>query len=164
MLSNIIKVEQYYYIFKLPNITDFCEVTDPFTGKSIQNPLKHIKLNKPYREHSNAREPTSLYYDKYIPYYVHAPIIEVEKGKLIKIEYSIPNFHTSDTIMIYDDFVISELEDICDADPPKKDWLAVVSVDTQNDRNNKLNKILGIEDKIKELTIEDVFNGDFSID
>ena len=104
----------------------------------------------------DARDPTSKYYNKYIPYYEAAPIISVEDNKLILLNFMIEDFYV-DSELIYDENGITEIEQMLERDF----YFEVIQTDLIKSRNSKIDDFLGYE--MIEKTINDIFNGDFSV-
>jgi len=145
----------YYYTFLLPEFINKCDFIDTLTGKDI-DPNVYIKLNKKYKALYWARDHSCPYYDKYIPYYLNAPIIEAENNKLITIIYEIEDFYDdAETILVIDEYGFCELENI--KIEKVIDWVKVESIDISGNRNNKINQILDIEDIEEEKKFEDLF-------
>ena len=144
-----------YYTFLLPEFINKCDFIDTLNGKGI-DPNVYIKLNKKYKALHWARDPSCPHYNKYIPYYMNAPIIEAENNKLITIIYMIEDFYDDDeTILVNDEYGFCELENI----KIEKiiDWVKVESIDISGNRNDKINQILEIEEIEEEEKIEDLF-------
>lgn len=145
-----------YYTFTLPNFTEKCDFMDTIS-KSVIDPKKYIKLNKRYKEVYYARDPQCPYYDKYIPYYVNAPIIEAEGGRLITVTYTIEDFYDDDEIItIHDEIGLCELEEIKYTES-QLDWIKIETEDTSQIRNSKINQILNIDYLDDYLNFEDLF-------
>jgi hypothetical protein len=141
-----------YYTFTSPDFISKCEFVDTLTGKNI-DPTNYINLNKRYKLIDWARDPQSPYYDKYIPYYVSAPILECENNKIITVTFMIEDFYDDEVTTIHDDIGVCELENI--KTPPN--WYKYEGIDLSENRNEKINKILEIEDIKQEKKIEDLF-------
>lgn len=150
-------LKETFLIFKLHNLTDYCEFINPYLNKPQSDPLKYIKVGKEYKVVDFARSPDSKFYNKYIPYYKSAPIIKDDIGRLIMIYYDSSDF-LKDTVLTYDENGFVELEDF----PTNDFWLTIIDRDISKMRNEKINDILGIKEDRKNY-IENMFNGDFSI-
>jgi hypothetical protein len=85
-----------------------------------------------------------------------APIIEAENNKLITIIYMIEDFYDDIyTTIIHDEYGMCELEDI--KIEKNTDWYRFESIDISENRNNKINQILELEDIEDEIKFEDLF-------
>lgn len=144
-----------YYTFLLPDFINKCELRDTITGKNV-DPNFYINLNKRYRVLYYARDPKCPYYDKYIPYYISSPIIEAENNKLITVTYMLEDFYDDiETTIINDEYGMCELEDI--KIEKNTNWYKFESIDISENRNNKINQILELEDIKEEIKFEDLF-------
>jgi hypothetical protein len=147
---------QIYYKFKVENLTDYCDVIHPGTNIRISDPLNYIKLGKEYLTVDDARDPTSKFYNKYIPYYEAAPIISVEDNKLILLNFCIEDFY-DDSELILDENGFAEIERLLERDF----YFDVITRDLTKSRNDKIHDFL--ECDVIEKTINDIFNGDFLV-
>lgn len=147
----------YYYAFLLPTFIEMCDFCDSLSKSAIE-PEKYIKLNKRYKEVYYPKDPQSPYYDKYIPYYENATIIEAEGGKLITVSYMIEDFFDDgEIITIHDELGMCELQEIKDTES-QLDWIKIETEDFLQIRNNKINQVLNINLSEDLPSFEDLFN------
>ena len=149
-----------FFIFEVNNLLDYTAFIDPYTLNQISDPFKYIKIGVEYKVVDFASSSYSKFYNKYIPYYMAAPIIQVDENKLIMLYYEIEDFYKDDLIIsTNDENGIVELEEF----PTKRVWLDVVHKNLSQSRNSSINEILELQDLIEEKNIESIFNGDFSV-